>query len=60
MCNILKAHKQKTGAAGQSATLVAHRKYNARPEVIARNQEYRDGEGYAGHVDTVRAFARAR
>ena len=55
MCNIstiLQTHQEKTGAAGQAATLAEHRAYNARPDVIARNQDYRDNEGYAGHVVT--------
>ena len=50
MCNILQTHKEKTGAAGQSATLLAHQDYNARPEVIAHNQEYRIGAGYAKQI----------
>ena len=56
MCNILQTNKEKKGAAGQSATLLAHRDYNARPAVIAHNQEYRDGAGYAKHIvsDAVR------
>jgi hypothetical protein len=33
--NILKTHKEKTGSAGQAATLAKHRVNNARPDVIA-------------------------
>ena len=40
------------GAAGAAKTLAAHREYNDRPDVIAHYQEYRDGDGYAGHVVT--------
>lgn len=49
---ILQTHKEKTGAVGQAATLAEHRVYNARPDVIARNQDHRDNAGYAGHVVT--------
>ena len=52
MCNILQTHKEKTGSAGQAATLAKHRVNNARPDVIAHNQDYRDNQGYAGHVVT--------
>ena len=52
MCNILQRHQKKTGASGKAKTLAAHQAYNARPEVKARFQDYRDGVGYAKHVVT--------
>ena len=50
MCKTFYRPIKKTGAAGQSATLLAHQDYNARPEVIAHNQEYRIGAGYAKQI----------